>query len=209
MSKIVIVDYGAGNLMSIKNMLRKAGDADALISNEHAAIANAKKLILPGVGHFDYGMKKLKESGLVDLLTHKVMMDKIPVLGICLGAQLMTQSSEEGNELGLGWVDAKTLAFDQTKLPKSHKIPHMGWNEISQNKATVLFKKMPDQPRFYFVHSYHLAMKNKEDIWLTAEYGYQFCAAFQHDNIFACQFHPEKSHQFGLQLMKNFVDLQL
>lgn len=207
MSKIVVIDYGAGNLMSIKNMLRKAGQTDVKISGLKADIENADKLILPGVGHFDYGMKKLKESELIPILNCKVSQQCTPVLGICLGAQLMTKSSEEGREAGLGWAKAKTVAFDRTRLPQSYKIPHMGWNDVAPEKETSLFNAMPEPPRFYFVHSYHLAMENKEDVWLTANYGYEFCAAFHYKNIYACQFHPEKSHKFGLQLMKNFIEL--
>lgn len=207
MSKITIINYGAGNLLSVKNMLRKAGASEVLISNKQEDIEKAGKLILPGVGHFDYGMTKLKESGLIPLLTKKIMEQKTPILGICLGAQLMTESSEEGKVNGLGWVKGKTIAFDQTKLPANYKIPHMGWNEVAINKSSSLFNNMPEKARFYFVHSYHLAMENAADVWLTANYGYDFCAAYEHENIYACQFHPEKSHKFGLQLMKNFIVL--
>mgnify|MGYP005845250055 CR=1 FL=1 len=207
MSKIVIIDYGAGNLKSIKNMLRKAGHTEVIISNQQDEITNADKLILPGVGHFDYGMNKLHESKLIPSLTHQVMKQKIPILGICLGAQLMTQGSDEGEEKGLGWVNGKTVAFDKNKLSKQYKIPHMGWNEVNSQKDAKLFQNMPQPSRFYFVHSYHLYMYNQEDVWLTTHYGYTFCAAYQHENIFACQFHPEKSHKFGLQLIKNFVAL--
>jgi glutamine amidotransferase len=204
---ITIINYGAGNLLSIKNMLKKAGASDTLISDKREDIENAEKLILPGVGHFDYGMQKLNESGLIPIIEDKVLNQKTPILGICLGAQLMTQSSEEGSVNGLGWVNGKTVAFDKTKLPKGYKIPHMGWNDVFEKKATSLFHEMPENPRFYFVHSYHLEMENENDVWLTANYGYDFCAAYQKENIFACQFHPEKSHKFGLQLMKNFVTL--
>lgn len=207
MSKLTIINYGAGNLLSVKNMLKKAGAMDVLIADNVADIKHAKKLILPGVGHFDYGMQKLKESGLIPVLEQKVVKEKTPILGICLGAQLMTQSSEEGNVRGLGWVQGKTVAFDKTLLPEGYKIPHMGWNDVFENKESPLFYAIPEQPRFYFVHSYHLKMENKQDVWLTANYGYDFCAAYQTENIYACQFHPEKSHKFGLQLMKNFIAL--
>jgi glutamine amidotransferase len=208
MSNIVIVDYGAGNLMSIKNMLRKAGHLDVVISNQNNIISNADKLILPGVGHFDYGMKKLKESGLIPILNHQVMQQQTPILGICLGAQLMTEGSEEGKENGLGWVNGKTVAFDKNKLAKHHKIPHMGWNEVHVKKQTKLLINKPEASRFYFVHSYHFHMYHQEDVWLTTHYAYEFCAAFHRKNIYACQFHPEKSHKFGLELMKNFVALK-
>jgi glutamine amidotransferase len=204
---MLIINYGAGNLLSVKNMLKRAGTGEVIISNRPEEIAKADKLILPGVGHFDYGMQKLKESGLIPLLEQKVLHDKAPILGICLGAQLMTQSSEEGSVNGLGWVRGKTIAFDRSKLPEGYKVPHMGWNEVLEKKQTPLFQNMPENPRFYFVHSYHLEMEDQSDVWLSTEYGYEFCAAYQHENIYACQFHPEKSHKFGMQLMKNFIEL--
>lgn len=207
MSNITIINYGSGNLLSVKNMLLKAGAKDVLISEKTEDIESADKLILPGVGHFDYGINKLQESGLIPTLNKKVTVQLTPILGICLGAQLMTESSEEGNSIGLGWVKGKTIAFEKNKLPKNYKVPHMGWNNVSINKSSPLFDDMPEKARFYFVHSYHLKMENIEDVWLTANYGYDFCAAYQHENIYACQFHPEKSHKFGLQLMKNFVEL--
>lgn len=207
MSEITIINYGAGNLQSVRNMLKKAGATDVLISDKVEDIQHAEKLILPGVGHFDYGMQKLNESGLIPILEQRVLQEKTPILGICLGAQLMTQSSEEGNVNGLGWVNGKTVAFNKTKLPEGYKIPHMGWNDVYANKESPLFEAMPEHPRFYFVHSYHLEMENERDVWLTANYGYYFCAAYQKDNIYACQFHPEKSHKFGMQLMKNFIEL--
>lgn len=204
---ITIINYGIGNLTSVKNMLKKAGAEDVRMSNNPDEIAAADKLLLPGVGHFDYGMKKLHESGLIPLLEKRVLHDKVPILGICLGAQLMTARSDEGNITGLGWVDAETVAFDKTKLATGYKIPYMGWNYVKPQKQVSLFSNLPEAARFYFVHSYHLKMNNPADEWLTAHYGYDFCAAYQKENIFACQFHPEKSHKFGLQLMKNFVSL--
>lgn len=208
MSEIAIINYGIGNLTSVKNMLRKAGADDVVITSDEEQIRNASKLILPGVGHFDYGISKLHESGLVEVLNDLVLNDKKTILGICLGAQLMTASSEEGEKPGLGWVDGKTIAFDRSKLPNETKIPHMGWNYVDEQKACKLFDEMHSDPRFYFVHSFHLEMNNPADVWLTTNYeGYEFCSAYQHNNIFACQFHPEKSHKFGLKLMENFVTL--
>jgi glutamine amidotransferase len=205
MFKIVIINYGIGNLTSVKNMLKKAGASDVVVSAEIKDILQADKLILPGVGHFDFGMRKLKSSGLISVMEQKVFEDKVPILGICLGAQLMTKSSEEGVEDGLGWVDAQTVSFDKTKMGSGLKIPHMGWNYVNPFKDSMLFEGMHSDPRFYFVHSYHFQMSNPEDIWLQSEYGYEFCVAYQRDNVFACQFHPEKSHKFGLKLMENFV----
>lgn len=207
MSEILILNYGIGNLTSVRNMLKKAGAKDVLISSDPQDVKSAEKLILPGVGHFDFGMKKLKSCGLIPLVEQKVFVDKVPILGICLGAQLMTKSSEEGVEKGLGWVDAVTVAFDATKMESNLKIPHMGWNYVKSSKNCDLLNDMHPDPRFYFVHSYHFRMNNPEDIWLQTEYGYEFCAAYQKDNLFACQFHPEKSHKFGLRLMENFIKL--
>ena len=204
---ITIINYGIGNLTSVKNMLKKAGAEDVRISSSPEDIASADKILLPGVGHFDYGMKNLHESGLIPLLEKRVINDKIPILGICLGAQLMTKRSDEGVNPGLGWVDAETVRFDSARMPENYKIPHMGWNYVTPNKQVSLFDFLPEETRFYFVHSYHLKMNNRADEWLTTHYGFDFCAAYQKDNIFACQFHPEKSHKFGMQLFKNFVAL--
>lgn len=204
---ITIINYGIGNLISVKNMLKKAGAEIVCISNNPEEIAASDKLLLPGVGHFDYGMKKLNESGLIPVLEKRVLHDKVPILGICLGAQLMTLRSDEGADPGLGWVDAETVKFDSARMPENYKIPHMSWNYVKPQKQVALFAHLPEASRFYFVHSYHLKMNNPADEWLTAHYGYDFCAAYQKENIFACQFHPEKSHRFGMQLLKNFVSL--
>lgn len=200
---ITIIDYGVGNLSSIKNMLKRIGVA-AEITNDVAAIEKAEKLILPGVGHFNYGMEQLHKSGLVSILNEKVLEKKVPILGICLGVQLLTQSSEEGTAAGLGWIAGKTIAFDKTKLQANQKIPHMGWSEVSNYQQSKLFTNMPDEPRFYFVHSYHLALENSADVLVTANYGYQFAAGIEHENILGVQFHPEKSHKFGMKLLENF-----
>lgn len=201
---ITIIDYGVGNLSSIKNMLKRIGVA-AEITNDVAAIAAAEKLILPGVGHFNYGMEQLHKSGLVGILNERVLEKKVPILGICLGVQLLTQSSEEGTASGLGWIAGKTIGFDKTKLQPQQKIPHMGWSDVSNYQQSKLFTNMPDEPRFYFVHSYHLALENQADVLVTANYGYAFAAGIEHDNILGVQFHPEKSHKFGMKLLENFA----
>ncbi len=201
---ITIIDYGVGNLSSIKNMLKRIGVA-ANITNNLAEIEVAEKLILPGVGHFNYGMEQLHKSGLVGILNEKVLEKKVPILGICLGVQLLTQSSEEGTAAGLGWIAGKTIAFDKTQLQSNQKIPHMGWSDVSNYQQSKLFTNMPDEPRFYFVHSYHLALENSADVLVTANYGYQFAAGIEHENILGVQFHPEKSHKFGMKLLENFA----
>ncbi len=202
---IVIIDYEVGNLTSIKKMLKKVGYADALISGKHEDIENASKLILPGVGHFDYGMDKLHSSGLVDLLNKKVIQEKTPILGICLGAQLLTQGSEEGSQKGLGWIAADTVKFDASKFDQNLKVPHMGWSEVNFVKDAPLFSDMPAKSRFYFVHTYHINCHNPEDVAVTANYGYEFTAGFINENIIGMQFHPEKSHKYGMQLLRNFI----
>lgn len=207
MSKIVIVNYGVGNIQSVKNMLKKAGAEDVLISSTESDIKNANKLIVPGVGHFDHGMKQLNQSGLIPVLNDEVLNKKKVVLGICLGAQLFTNHSEEGDSEGLGWINGRTITFDKTRLSDNHKIPHMGWNSVKILNHCDLDTDLPEDSRFYFVHSFHLQLSNSEEIWMTTKYGYDFASSFYKDNIYGCQFHPEKSHKFGMLLMKNFIEM--
>jgi glutamine amidotransferase len=201
---IVIVDYRAGNLVSIRNMLRRLGH-DCAISGEADDILAAEKLILPGVGHFDYGMNQLRNSGLVDALRRRVVTEETPLLGICLGAQLLTKRSDEGTEPGLGWFDAETVAFDQTRLTSRLRIPHMGWADVRTERETKLFADMPPEARFYFVHKYHMTCRSPDDVIVWARHGYDFIAGIERGNIAGVQFHPEKSHKFGMRLLDNFV----
>jgi glutamine amidotransferase len=203
---ITIVDYGAGNIKSIRNMLKKIG-VESCISKESKVIAKASKLILPGVGHFDFGMRNLRESGLIEVLHQSVMVNKTPILGICLGAQLFGSSSEEGAEKGLGWLDMEIVKFDVSKIDTQFKIPHMGWNEIAVQQPSKLLHKLKQDARFYFVHSFHMQPKNKEDILTSTSYGYHFASAVKKDNVYGVQFHPEKSHKFGMLLLSNFSTL--
>lgn len=200
---IVIVDYGMGNVGSIQNMVKKAGSR-AVVSSEHSDIEAASKLILPGVGSFDHGMSNLRERQLLDLLHRKAMEEKTPILGICLGMQLMTLRSEEGKLPGLGWFDAETLRF---QLPPEMKVPHMGWNRVTLEKESPLFRDMPEDPRFYFVHSFFVKCRVPGEILTRTHYGLPFTSAIQKENLFATQFHPEKSHKYGLTLIKNFVEM--
>jgi glutamine amidotransferase len=202
---IIIVDYGVGNLASIRNMFKKIG-TDAVISSKKEDILAADKLILPGVGAFDTCAGKLQESGLLEVLEEKVIKQKIPVLGVCVGMQLLTEGSEEGKLPGLGWIKGRIIKFKKEKLPASFKIPHMGWREVKLSKDSRLFSELGDQPRFYFVHSYHPELENPDDALVTADYGYSFVAGMEHDNIMGVQFHPEKSHKFGMKLLENFVN---
>ena len=188
---VVIVDYGLGNLQSILNMLKKLG-VKAIISSKHDEIMNSAKLILPGVGSFDFAMNKINDLGLKSILDEKVMVERTPILGICLGAQIMTAGSEEGNMEGFGWFDAKTVKFQFTDSNGSLKVPHMGWRDIECIKPSNLLINLPEESRFYFVHSYHFRTQHEEDILATAEYGYKFAVALEKNNIAGVQFHPEK-----------------
>jgi imidazole glycerol-phosphate synthase subunit HisH len=202
---IAIIDYGCGNLGSIKNMIRKIG-GDAVITSDLNEIKKAGKIILPGVGSFDTGMNNLKKSGFIEVLNEKAFKEKIPVLGICLGMQLMTKGSEEGTESGLGWFDAQTIKFAFEK-GSINKIPNMGWKHVIQKKSSIYFGDMFEEPRFYFVHSYYVQSNNKEDILTTTTYGNEYVSAFERDNLCGVQFHPEKSHKYGMKLLSNFLSI--
>ncbi len=204
-SMIVILDYGMGNLGSILNMFKKIG-VDAKISSDIRDIEDAEKIILPGVGAFDNAMQNLKDLGIMPLLNKKVIEDKTPVLGICLGMQLLAKRSDEGSLEGLGWVDAEVVRF-RLGDGGSLKIPHMGWNTVDIKKESCLYADMYEDPRFYFVHSYYVKCNNPGSILTTTDYGVEFCSSFMEDNILGVQFHPEKSHKFGLRLLKNFAGL--
>jgi glutamine amidotransferase len=201
--QVVIVDYGVGNLESIRNMLKKAG-YDSKVSSNPDEIAMADKLILPGVGAFDSCASKLKQSGLVDIIHERVFEDKVPILGICVGLQLLMRGSEEGSESGLGWIKGDVIRIRKDQLQSDQKIPHMGWSEVYPVKESALLDGLED-PRFYFVHSYHVAVDDPSDVLLTTNYGYNFASAVERDNIMGVQFHPEKSHRYGLQLLSNFA----
>ena len=201
---ITIINYNVGNIQSIVNMLKKIGHS-AIVTSKAEDIKNADKLILPGVGSFDYGMEQLENSNLIEIIKDKVLKEKTPILGICLGAQLFLQSSEEGIKKGFGWFDATVVKFNFDK--PSFKIPHMGWNEIEVKKVNPLLKSLNNDSRFYFVHSYHFKFQKQEDVLTTTEYGYSFASSFSKENIYGVQFHPEKSHKFGMTLLKNFAQL--
>ena len=202
---IVVIDYGMGNLGSILNMLKKIG-APAQVSSNADDIAGASKLILPGVGAFDAGMKRLAELNLIDLLNDKALNQKTPTLGVCLGMQLLTRKSQEGVLPGLGWIAGETVRFHFDSQHAHLKIPHMGWNTITLEKPGALFAGLDSTARFYFVHSYHIVCERADDVVTTTEYGYAFVSALERDNIFGAQFHPEKSHKFGMRVLKNFVE---
>ncbi|MCJ7529980.1 MAG: imidazole glycerol phosphate synthase subunit HisH [Anaerolineales bacterium] len=202
---IVVIDYGMGNLGSVANMLKKVG-AKAVISSDPAIIEKAEKLILPGVGAFDNGMRKLNDRGLTPILAGKVVEEKTPILGFCLGMQLFTRSSEEGVLPGLGWIDATTVRFRFTQDQGDLKIPHMGWNHITIKSPSPLLEDMYPNARFYFVHSYHVVCRDEENVAATTLYGHEFTSAVVRGNIAGTQFHPEKSHRFGMKVFRNFVE---
>ncbi len=201
---IVIVDYGVGNVGSVLNMLRKIG-AKTRISCLREDICNADKLILPGVGHFGRGITKLQETGLVSLLEDQVFTMRKPILGICLGMQMMTKGSEESDVPGLGWIDANTIRFPE--MP-GLRVPHMGWNTVRPSVSGHLFDRdATEAERFYFVHSYYVQTTNPVHTAANCLYGVDFAAAFEVGNIFGVQFHPEKSHLFGMGLLRRFIAL--
>jgi len=202
---ITIIDYKTGNLGSIQNILKRIGE-ESVVTSDKKTIATATKIILPGVGAFDTGMRNLSELDLVDILNKKVIEEKIPVLGICLGMQLLSSGSEEGSLKGLGWINASTVRF-KFENSLEYKIPHMGWNFITQHKKSKLLDNMYSDPRFYFVHSYFFKAKDPEDILTSTTYEKEFTSSVERGNILGVQFHPEKSHKFGMKLLKNFVDL--
>jgi imidazole glycerol-phosphate synthase subunit HisH len=204
-SEIIIIDYGLGNLRSMANMLNKIG-ANAIISSDPEIIEKAEKLILPGVGAFDTGMKNLTERGLIRVLNHCVLEKKIPIMGVCLGMQLMTIRSEEGELPGLGWVKADTIRFKFENSNNSLKVPHMGWEKLTICQHHKIFTGLEIDNRFYFVHSYHIVCAEQADVLATTTYGFEFTSVFRKDNIFGVQFHPEKSHKFGMLLLKNYLE---
>jgi glutamine amidotransferase len=201
---ITVVDYGLGNIGSILNMLRRIG-VKAESTSEIGKIAEADKLILPGVGSFDSGVESLERMNLLTELENTVLRRRVPTLGICLGAQLLTRGSQEGKRSGLGWIQADTIRFFSQKSDINLPVPNMGWRNISVAKLSPLFIDLPLNPRFYFVHSYHFVCDNPSDVICTADYGYNFTAAFSKDNIYGVQFHPEKSHKFGIKILSNFA----
>lgn len=203
--KILIIDYGMGNINSIYKKIVKL-NCEVIVSNKFQNIHNADKIILPGVGHFKKAMKNLHDLHLIETLNEAVLEKRKPILGICLGMQLMAKYSEEGNENGLGWIDAKVVRFKVTDT-KKYKVPHMGWNQIDILNPNILMKYIENNTEFYFVHSYHLLCNNIQDVLNITEYCYKFVSAIAHENIFGVQYHPEKSHDSGTQLLNNFINV--
>lgn len=201
----VIIDYGMGNLRSVQKKFDRL-QTGTHISSDPAVIAVADRLVLPGVGHFANGVRKLKESGIWDVLNETVLERQTPILGICLGMQLMARHSEEGNTEGLGWFDADVIRF-RVSDRLTYKVPHMGWNTAERAKTSLLFANVPDAALFYFVHSYHVVCHVPEDVATTTTYECAFVSAMEKGNIYGTQFHPEKSHDLGEQLIANFISI--
>jgi glutamine amidotransferase len=202
---ITIVDYGMGNLHSVKRKLQKLG-ANVSISSNPEEIVNATKLILPGVGHFGKAMEKMNATGIRNALDQAVIERRAPVLGICLGMQLMAKTSEEGLEQGLGWFDAEVVRLE-VKDSLRFKIPHTGWNTVVFKKEDSLFKGLGQNPEFYFVHAYHFKTSDPRDILTNTMYENTFVSSVSRDHIYGVQFHPEKSHDTGIMLLENFIRL--
>jgi len=199
---LVVVDYGVGNLGSVANMLRKIG-AKAEVSSDPVRIEAATSILLPGVGRFDHAMQCLNDSGLVEPLRRKALEEKVPILGICLGAQMLGRSSEEGKLPGLGWLDMEAKRFP---AESGLRVPHMGWRVLGPCRPSPLFEADTEERRYYFAHSYYMAPDRDEDIIAKLDYGLEFAACVGYRNIYGAQFHPEKSHRFGAAFLKNFVE---
>ena len=200
---IVIVDYDVGNIGALLNMFEYLG-VDAEASRDPGVLSTAQKIVLPGVGAFDKAMSRLRGHGLLDPLTEAVIGRRVPVLGVCLGMQLLTRGSEEGNEPGLGWVDADVRRI-KVPIGSTLKVPHIGWTDVRPTRRSVLFEMSADAERFYFDHSYYVTCDHDRDVAAVIDYGTELCCALSVGNVSGVQFHPEKSHRFGMRLLKAFA----
>lgn len=203
---ITIVDYGVGNINAFVNVYKRV-NVPTKIAKTANDLEGAQKIILPGVGHFDHAMSELIKSGMREKLDELVKEKKIPVIGICVGMQMMGNSSDEGKLQGLGWIDASIRKFDETKIKQVTRLPHMGWNDVSPVISNPLFDGLEKDALFYFLHSYYFECNNKNDVLATSDYGGEFACAAHHENVYGIQFHPEKSHHYGETLLHNFAKL--
>ena len=203
---ITIIDYGVGNINAFVNVYKRV-DVPVKIAKTAADLEGAEKLILPGVGHFDHAMNQLNNSGMREKLDDLVLNQKIPVIGISIGKQMMANNSDEGEVEGLKWIDATVKKFDETKIHQVTRLPHMGWNDVKPVKDISLFQGLEKEAIFYFLHTYYFHCNQAQDILAVSEYGGEFASAAHHDNIFGIQFHPEKSHHYGEILLHNFAKL--
>lgn len=205
MRAVTVLDYGAGNLQTVNRQLKRLG-AEVIVSSDPDRIARAEKIVLPGVGHFGAAMENLLKQGHVEALNRAVLARGVPVLGICLGMQLMASSSTEGNSRGLGWFQGSVVRLEVPDRLR-FKIPHMGWNQVRKTRDSALLGDIPDLSEFYFLHSYCYVPEDTDDVLLTADYCHTFACAIERDNIYGVQFHPEKSHDVGMKLLGNFLRL--
>jgi glutamine amidotransferase len=203
---ITIIDYGVGNIKAFYNIFNKLS-VNVKIAQKPEDLLNATKLILPGVGHFDYAMKRFSESGMLNVVDDMVMNHNIPILGICVGMQMLAKSSEEGVMPGLGWIDATVKKIDADLLTQTTRLPHMGWNDVSVKIKSPLLKNLDFNSRFYFLHSYYFNPNLESDSIAFSNSGKEFTCVVNHKNIFGVQFHPEKSHHYGIQLLNNFANI--
>ena len=203
---ISILDYGSGNINAIRNIYDRLDIPCEFICTA-SEIERADKVILPGVGAFDETISTLRAKGIVDILNQRVERGNLPVLGICVGMQMLSDSSEEGSLAGLGWISGEVKMFDKSFIQGKPKLPHLGWNSISIVKDSPLFKGIDEETGFYFVHSYYFNCKDVENVLTTTDYGITFHSAIAKGNVYGVQFHPEKSHDNGIQLLRNFAEL--
>lgn len=203
---ITLIDYGVGNIFAFQNVYKRL-DIPTKIAKTTADLEDAQKLILPGVGAFDYAMAQLNSSGMRQKLDELVLEKKIPIIGICVGMQMMGNRSDEGTSEGLKWIDADILKFDESLILQRTKLPHMGWNDVSPKVEHPLFKGLEQEAIFYFLHSYYFKCNNTADSIAISDYGIPFTSAVNADNVYGIQFHPEKSHQYGEILLHNFAKL--
>lgn len=203
---ITIIDYGLGNISAFQNVYKRL-DIPTKIAKSVEDLQDVEKIILPGVGAFDYAMSQLNNSGMRERLDELVLKQKIPVIGICVGMQIMGNKSDEGNLEGLKWIDANIRKFDESTIQQRTKLPHMGWNDVSPKKNHSLFEGLEKDAIFYFLHSYYFECNNEGDVLANSDYGVLFASAAHHNNIFGIQFHPEKSHEYGEKLLHNFAKL--
>jgi imidazole glycerol-phosphate synthase subunit HisH len=203
---IAIIDYGLGNIKAFANVYKRL-NIPSVIATRTTDLQDANKLLLPGVGSFDQAMGLLEKSGMKQMLDELVLEKNVPILGICVGMQILADSSEEGTRPGLGWIRGEVRKFDFSSNGNLLSIPHMGWNDVKLYKKTDLFNDLDNDSRFYFLHSYYFCCTNAQDVVAVTDYGYEFASVVNSGNVYGVQFHPEKSHHWGTRLLENFANL--